>query len=1251
MANTNKKKHNTLRFLFWNARSLKKRIQELPTLLLNLDVFICVESWLSADKDSEKRINFPGFLTLRQDRLHSRGGGIVIMIRKNIAYFEIKDIKSPDLSVELYGIKITNTNPSLDIIVCYRSPGSTLSQAQWDMIVNNTNNRNNCILVGDFNSHNQAWNCVNNDINGVRFLNSIDNHNLLVHNVDTNTYINLHSDRKSNLDLIISSQNIYEKINVTVLDGLYGSDHFPVFFEIQVEKHVYIKKTFKLKTVSTDWKKFTTELDNKYEEFLSNEYNNLSSSDKYDFFTCIVTNSIINSNPKPRPLHSKKNIKNPAPWWNEICNEMKKMRKGAYKKWEDSKCLTDLIEFKKIQALATKTFKVEKKKYFKRFAETIDFRIDRNYVWKKCKILKNKWIKINPTHTPENLQKSDKIVNALEKISPPWVKTDPSSLPECRHNEFFDTPFDYYEFNTALIPTNNKSSPGMDGIDFEIIKNLPIKYHLLLLDIYNEMFLNNDYPITWKKSYIHFIDKPEGKGVRPIALTSCFSKLFESLIKNRLMWWCEYNNILPESQSGFRKGKSCIDNLTNLALNINETLMKNKSLLAAFLDVRGAFDNVNIDILLEKLANIGCSENILLFVKFLTQERNIYTDEIGDSYRTVNKGAPQGGVLSPLLYIIYVKDILVHLPKSIKISQFADDIAVYSNLPTVQKCRNAVEKAVNIIKDNLNNIGLDLAPEKTVLIHFNKQRIKPGETSITVNDCTINSSETVRFLGIILDYKFSFIPHINNIHKKCTRAINLIKFLCGTWWGSDPQTLLTLYKSYVRPILEYGIFIYFPTQKYLVEKIEKLQYTALRAALGYRTSTPTNVILAESKFPLIEERAKLSGKRFVTKAISNNKSLTQETIRKYNTLLKRKKYRKRKPKLIDLCIQQTLDRTDFYGKSYDIYSYDYKTIATSVAVNTDLGKILISTNSPNEFLDKLVTDERAYAVYTDGSKSQDSKSTGTACLCPDLNLSITCSIDKVASVYTAECIALSNAMDIALDNPSNNHIIFSDSLSALHSLQATRLKTTINPHILEIKRKYNEFLLTNPNHSIKFIWIPSHSGINGNEKADSLAKSASAKEKNVTVILPYTDYYEEYEKMSQKNTEEIIEKKGLTKGAKYFKNFYCKTKKSWFHNVNLNRAQIVTINRSRADHYNLSASLARINIIDSAKCQCGNETQDLNHILWQCELYDTERLKLIKKLEKLRLYLPLNVDNIIAKPNIEACKCISVFFDKCNLSI
>ena len=292
--------------------------------------------------------------------------------------------------------------------------------------------------------------------------------------------------------------------------------------------------------------------------------------------------------------------------------------------------------------------------------ESINLNTDPTYVWNRCKILKNKWININKAHSDSHLQ-LDKVTNeALNKISPPWVSLKPSWLPRCKKNEFFSKPF--VELNTSINSRNTKSAPGMDGIDFDIIMRLSTKYRLILLDIFNKMYRTNYYPKEWKKSFVLFIKKPDGKSVRPIALTSCLCKIFDSLIKNRLEWWCESQNILPPSQSGFRKGRSCTDNLTNLTLQADHAIGRKKNY---FLDVRGAFDNVNSDILLQKLANIGCSKNVAQFIKFLTHERTIHTDTLGENFRQTGKGVPQGGILSPLLYLIYVKDITDNIPKSV----------------------------------------------------------------------------------------------------------------------------------------------------------------------------------------------------------------------------------------------------------------------------------------------------------------------------------------------------------------------------------------------------------------------------------------------------------------------------------------------------------------------------------------------------------------------------------------------------------
>lgn len=185
-------------------------------------------------------------------------------------------------------------------------------------------------------------------------------------------------------------------------------------------------------------------------------------------------------------------------------------------------------------------------------------------------------------------------------------------------------------------------------------------------------------------------------------------------------------------------------------------------------------------------------------------------------------------------------------------------------------------------------LGLELTSSKTVVVHFNNKKIRPGETEIKIGDHSIKSSESVRFLGIIFDYNMSFSRQIENVHKRCTKAMNIIKFLSGTWWGADPSTLITFYKSFVRSFIEYGSFIYFPSQKTRIEKLEKIQCSAIRAALGYRISTPKNILLAESKLPLLKKRATYLCKCFLTRTLSNSNSQTHTALKSFYNINKKK---------------------------------------------------------------------------------------------------------------------------------------------------------------------------------------------------------------------------------------------------------------------------------------------------------------------------------------------------------------------------
>ena len=143
-----------LNILYWNARSLSRWREELEQILKEVDLLICVQTWLKEDQ----KVNFAGFNIFRNDRTASRGGGILILIRKNLGYCEIKNIRIPHDSIELCGISINNIYPPINVFGIYRTPGINLIQEHWDTVFTSVADFNNCIFVRDFNAHHLVWN-------------------------------------------------------------------------------------------------------------------------------------------------------------------------------------------------------------------------------------------------------------------------------------------------------------------------------------------------------------------------------------------------------------------------------------------------------------------------------------------------------------------------------------------------------------------------------------------------------------------------------------------------------------------------------------------------------------------------------------------------------------------------------------------------------------------------------------------------------------------------------------------------------------------------------------------------------------------------------------------------------------------------------------------------------------------------------------------------------------------------------------
>ncbi|XP_063994253.1 uncharacterized protein LOC135171555 [Diachasmimorpha longicaudata] len=581
------------------------------------------------------------------------------------------------------------------------------------------------------------------------------------------------------------------------------------------------------------------------------------------------------------------------------------------------------------------------------------------------------------------------------------------------------------------------------------------------------------------------------------------------------------------------------------------------------------------------------------------------------------------------------------------VSQFTDDVAIYTSQPTVASMKSTFEETARIIDTNLSEIGRSLSPMKTQLVHFHQSKKPPTRTRIKINDHLIRCSPEAKFLGVIFDQRLSFKPQLAKTLRSSLKSLNIIKFLRGTWWGAHPDTLLIIFKSFVRSIIDYSSFISSPISKLDTNKLERLQYAAIRYCLGYRVSTPTNVLLAESKLPLIEKRSIFLCKNFLIKVLSNRNSQVSSTI---HAMIENDEFIPNdKKRMIKKCIRELIQMIKelCMEDHFNMYLYEYRTIVASPAIEDE----------PTETSPEIDRRQRnAIKIFTDGSKEPNGNSVGSACFSPRLKLARSLSINPRASVFTAECLAIDEAIKIAVNSPNHDYIIVTDSLSAPTSLSRPTHNIRDNKMLLEIK-KTEEFNQNNNNqNSIKFEWVPSHTGIEGNEEADRLAREATDLLPNFRLPVPFTDFREYMKKESLESTLEICIEEGRNDNARgngktFFKEFYRDSRKPWFHNKEYRRSTIAWVNRAKANHYHRAASLKRKNFINSAECECGCPDEDIDHVLWDCPRHDAPRCRMYCSFVKNQLWRPYSSKKILKELDPKCIEIISTFLHESNLRV
>ena len=505
--------------------------------------------------------------------------------------------------------------------------------------------------------------------------------------------------------------------------------------------------------------------------------------------------------------------------------------------------------------------------------------------------------------------------NLANKI-PNQTKSPLSYLGDRLPNTIFLEPVSDEEVE-GIVNNLKNSAPGYDEITASILRfSLPV-IRSPLTHILNLSLLEGVFPNELKIANVLPLYKADDDMVfnnyRPVSVLSVLSKVFERIMYNRLISFLESNKILFKNQFGFRKQHSTYMALVLLLYKIVKALENGEYVIGIFLDFSKAFDTVDPNILLKKLEYYGIRGVCLdWFKSYLTVRKQYVTyNGIPSGTKLIQCGVPQGSVLGPLLFLLYIND-LPNVCKSADPILFADDTNLFMNGSNLIDLQTEINSELLEISTWLKINKLSLNVSKTHHMIFTTKRKDKPSVALSIEGHSIDEVDNTKFLGIYLDNKMNWKKHITYISGKVARGIGLI-IKARKMLTSD--ALLTLYYSFIFPYLSYCNHIWGCTYQTNLKQLVVQQKRIIRVIAGMKYRDPT-----ESAFKDLN----------VIKFLDINKYLIARFMFQYHHSKLRVIF------------------SDYFQRIADIHEYNTRqcTGLYAVPMKTDLGLTCISHRGP-----------------------------------------------------------------------------------------------------------------------------------------------------------------------------------------------------------------------------------------------------------------------------------------------------------------
>ena len=860
------KKTKNVRICHVNIRSLSRsKLLAIKTSLCELyDIITISESHLHAGIPNSlfSLVNFHEII--RNDR-GNQGGGVAMFIRDSIPYKRIFKYDKPEL--ETLWVQINTIEGKLLICCCYRPPDKSVFWSDFTNVLDDVKSDiNNILILGDLNADLPTF-------NGKKLKQMCFSQNMSFL-IDEPTRITKNT--ATILDQVVTNvPNFVTKIEVS--PPVSTNDHCTVgvHLNFRINREPSYKRTvWRYTDANFDIFRQTLQDTN----FHINETDDIDEACKNwtETFLKVAHEKIPNKVVTIRP--------NDSPWYTSDLRTLKRKMLRCFHKHKKSKMEKDWESYKNLRNEYQKGMDVAEQNYKHKLSASLLSERNTKKWWQTVKWLMGRGgdtsypsLQINGKSVTMNEDKAQAFNNFF--LSHSNIDDANAQLPDDNNfpeglDDITATEKEVYDLIKIIDPSK---ATGPDGISPKLLREADIAIVPSLTKLINKSLSSATVPSNWKLANVIPLfkngEKQDTNNYRPVSLLSCVSKILERIVFKHLFNYLREINFLSSHQSGFQPGDSTVNQLSYLYHKFAEALDNKKDVHIVFCDISKAFDRVWHEGLLYKLQKAGICGKLLKWFKNYLSDRYQQVlirgqkSEIG----LIKAGVPQGSVLGPLLFLIYINDLTNITQCNIKL--FADDTCLYIEFDNPAVASESVNKDLENIQNWADQWLVKFSPPKTKLMTCSFKQT--NATDIKFNNVQLESVKNQKHLGLILSHDLSWKNHIENIIQNVSPLINVLKKLK---YDLDRKSLETSYFSFIRPKMEYGCQIWDNCSKRDSDLLENIQLDMARVVTGARKGTSHQLLYDETNWQsLADRRIAIKFKNFL-KIINNEAPTYLQTL-------------------------------------------------------------------------------------------------------------------------------------------------------------------------------------------------------------------------------------------------------------------------------------------------------------------------------------------------------------------------------------